>query len=83
MVNGTLAMGGGCTFKGIVIATGDVTLSGGGPADVARIVGGVIYQGTLVNASKTAGSARIYYSSEAVNSALTLNRYTLAWWRER
>jgi len=83
MVNGNLAMGGGCTFKGIVIATGDVTLSGGGPADVARIVGGVIYQGTLVNASKTAGSARIYYSSEAVNSALTLNRYTLAWWRER
>jgi hypothetical protein len=83
MVNGNLAMGGGCTFKGIVIATGDVTLSGGGPADVARIVGGIIYQGSLVDASKTAGSGRVYYSSEAVNSALTLNRYTLAWWRER
>ena len=83
MVNGNLAMGGGCTFKGIVIATGDVTLSGGGPADVARIVGSVIYQGSLVDASKTGGSARVYYSSEAVNSALTLNRYTLAWWRER
>ena len=83
MVNGNLAMGGGCTFKGIVIATGDVTLTGGGPADQARIVGGIIYQGSLVDASKTAGSGRIYYSSEAVNSALTLNRYTLAWWRER
>jgi len=83
MVNGNLAMGGGCTFKGIVIATGDVVLTGGGPADQARIVGGIIYQGSLVNGSKTAGSGRIYYSSEAVNSALTLNRYTLAWWRER
>ena len=83
MVNGNLAMGGGCTFKGIVIATGDVTITGGGPADQARIVGGVIYQGSLVNGSKTAGSGRVYYSSEAVNSALTLNRYSLAWWRER
>lgn len=83
MVNGNLAMGGGCTFKGIVIATGDVKLTGGGPADQARIVGGVIYQGSLVDASTTGGSGRIYYSSEAVNSALTLNRYSLAWWRER
>lgn len=83
MVNGSLAMGGGCTFKGIVIATGDVKLTGGGPADQARIVGGVIYQGSLVDASTTGGSGRIYYSSEAVNAALTLNRYSLAWWRER
>ena len=83
MVNGNLEMGGGCTFKGIVIATGDVKLTGGGPADVARIVGGIIYQGSLVNGSTTGGSGRVYYSSEAVNSALTLNRYTLAWWRER
>ena len=83
MVNGNLSMGGGCTFKGIVIATGDVSLSGGGPADVARIVGGIIYQGSLVNASTAGGSGRVFYSSEAVNSALTLNRYTLAWWRER
>jgi len=83
MVDGNLDMGGGCSFTGIVIATGDVKLTGGGPADVARIVGGIIYQGSLVDASKTAGSGRIYYSSEAVNSALTLNRYTLAWWRER
>lgn len=83
MVNGNLAMGGGCTFTGIVIATGDVTLTGGGPGDVARIVGGIIYQGSLVNASKTAGSGRVFYSSQAVNAALTLNRYSLAWWRER
>ena len=83
MVNGNLAMGGGCTFKGIVIATGDVKLTGGGPSDQARIVGGVIYQGSLVGASSTSGSGRIFYSSEAVNAALTLNRYSLAWWRER
>jgi len=83
MVNGNLAMGGGCVFRGIVIATGDVKLTGGGPADVARIVGGIIYQGSLVDGSSTSGSGRVFYSSEAVNSALTLNRYTLAWWRER
>lgn len=83
MVDGNLDLGGGCNFTGIVIVTGDVKLTGGGPADVARIVGGIIYQGSLVNASKTAGSGRVYYSSEAVNSALTLNRYSLAWWRER
>ncbi|HEX7079047.1 MAG TPA: PilX N-terminal domain-containing pilus assembly protein [Candidatus Eisenbacteria bacterium] len=83
MVNGNLAMGGGCNFSGIVIATGDVKMTGGGPADAARIVGGIIYQGSLVNGSTTSGSGRIYYSSEAVNAALTLNRYSLAWWRER
>ncbi|MGE5176805.1 MAG: PilX N-terminal domain-containing pilus assembly protein [Hyphomicrobiales bacterium] len=83
MVNGNLSLGGGCNFNGIVIVTGDVKMTGGGPADAARIVGGIIYQGSLVNASSTGGSGRIYYSSDAVNSALTLNRYTLAWWRER
>jgi len=83
MVNGNLSMGGGCNFKGIVLATGDVKLTGGGPSDQARIVGGIIYQGSLVDASTTGGSGRVFYSSEAVNAALTLNRYTLAWWRER
>ncbi|HET7498503.1 MAG TPA: hypothetical protein VFM00_09390, partial [Candidatus Eisenbacteria bacterium] len=83
MVNGNLAMGGGCQYKGIVVCTGDLTMTGGGPADVARIIGAVIYQGTLVNASSFSGSGRIWYSSEAINSALNVNRYTLAWWRER
>ena len=83
VVNGNLAMGGGCQFKGIVVATGDLTVSGGGPADVARIIGAVIYQGTLVNGSTFGGSGRVWYSSEAINSALNVSRYTLAWWRER
>jgi hypothetical protein len=83
MVNGNLAMGGGCMFKGIVICTGDLTLSGGGPADVARIVGSIIYNGTLVNNNSAGGSARVFYSTEAINAAQTLARYTLAWWRER
>ena len=83
IVNGNLKMSGGCMFKGIVIAMGDIDVAGGGPADVARIVGSVIYQGTLIQDNKTAGSGRIFYSSEAINSAMTLNRYTLAWWRER
>ena len=83
MVNGNLAMGGGCMFQGIVVATGDVTITGGGPADLARILGAIIYQGTLVNGSSTAGSGRIWYSSQAINSALNVSRYTLSWWRER
>lgn len=83
MVNGNLAMGGGCQFKGIVVATGDLKVTGGGPADVARIVGAVIYQGTLVDGSSTGGAGRIWYSTEAINAALNVNRYTLAWWRER
>jgi hypothetical protein len=83
MVNGNLAMGGGCMFKGIVICTGDLKLSGGGPADVARIVGSVIYGGTLINDNSTGGSARVFFSTEAINAAQNLNRYTLAWWRER
>jgi hypothetical protein len=83
MVNGNLAMGGGCQYKGIVVCSGDLTMTGGGPADVARIIGAVIYQGTLVNASSFSGSGRIWYSSEAINAALNVNRYTLAWWRER
>jgi hypothetical protein len=83
MVNGNLAMGGGCQYKGIVVCTGDITMTGGGPADVARIIGAVIYQGTLVDNSTFSGSGRIWYSTEAINSALNVNRYTLAWWRER
>ena len=83
VVNGSLNMGGGSMFDGIAIVTGDVKLAGGGAGDVARILGGIIYQGTLVDASSVGGSARVYYSSAAVNAALTLNRYTLAWWRER
>ena len=83
MVNGSVTMGGGCTYKGIVIATGDVRLAGGGPADVARILGGVIYQGSLINASSQGGSARVFWSTEAVTNALGMSKYTLSWWRER
>lgn len=83
MVNGNLNMGGGAMYKGIVIATGDVRLAGGGPADVARILGAVIYQGSLINASAQGGSARVFWSSEAVQNALGMSKYTLAWWRER
>jgi len=83
MVNGSVTMGGGCTYKGIVIATGDVRLAGGGPADDARILGGVIYQGSLINASTQGGSARVFWSTEAVTNALGMSKYTLSWWRER
>lgn len=82
-VNGNLAMGGGCQFKGIVVATGDLTMTGGGPADVARILGAIIYQGTMVDNSTFSGSGRVWYSTEAINAALNVSRYTLAWWRER
>ncbi len=83
IVNGNLAMTGGSSFKGIVIVLGDIDLAGGGPADVARCTGAMLYQGTVVNANRTGGSARVWYSSEAINAAMNLNRYTLAWWRER
>jgi len=83
VVNGNLRMTGGSTFSGIVVCLGDVSLAGGGPADVARIVGGIIYQGTVIDNSSYGGAARVYYSSAAVDAALLLSRYQLAWWRER
>jgi hypothetical protein len=83
MVDGNLSMGGGSTFSGVVVVTGDVKLTGGGPADDARIVGGIIYQGSLVNASLQGGAGRVWYSSQAVNAALTLGHYTLSSWHER
>jgi hypothetical protein len=83
IVNGNLSLSGGCVFKGIVICLGDIDITGGGPADMAHIIGSVIYQGTMIEDNKTSGSGRIFYSSEAINAAMTLNRYTLAWWRER
>jgi PilX N-terminal len=83
VVNGSLIMTGGAQFTGIVVALGDVSLAGGGPADVAHIVGGLIYQGTVVDASSYGGAARVYYSSEAVNAANLLSRYQMAWWHER
>lgn len=83
VVNGNLSMGGGCQFTGVVVCLGDVNIAGGGPADVAHILGGLIYQGTVVNGSSVGGSANVYYSSEAVNAANSVGRYTLSWWRER
>ena len=83
VVNGNLSMGGGCQFTGVVVCLGDVTIAGGGPADIAHVMGGLIYQGTVVNASSIGGSADVYYSSQAVNAANSVGRYTLSWWRER
>ncbi|MEK7317023.1 MAG: PilX N-terminal domain-containing pilus assembly protein [Candidatus Eisenbacteria bacterium] len=83
VVNGNLEMGGGAQFCGIVVVLGDISLAGGGPADVAHIVGGLIYQGTVIDDNSYGGAARVYYSSAAVNNALLLSRYQLAWWRER
>ena len=83
IVNGNLNLVGACEFTGIVICLGDVTLGGGGPADVAHVLGGLLYQGTVVNNSSLGGSADVYYSSQAVNAAQSLSPYTLAWWRER
>jgi len=83
IVNGNLTMGGGSQFEGVVICLGDIAIAGGGPADVAHIIGGLIYQGTVVNASSIGGSASIFYSSQAINAAQLCARYTLSWWRER
>ena len=83
VVNGNLSMGGGCQFTGVVICLGDVAIAGGGVSDIAHILGGLIYQGTVVNNSSIGGSADVYYSSQAVNAAQNLARYTLSWWRER
>lgn len=83
VVNGNLQMQGGAQFKGIVIALGDVSIAGGGPADVAHVIGGLIYQGTVIDDNSYGGAARVYYSTAAINSTLMLSRYQLAWWRER
>jgi len=83
IVNGNLDMRGGSQFTGVVICLGDVNFAGGGPADQAHVVGGLIYQGTMVNASVIHGSADVYYSTQAINAAESVGRYTLSWWRER
>jgi hypothetical protein len=83
IVNGNLDMRGGSQFTGVVICLGDVDFAGGGPADQAHVVGGLIYQGTVINNSTVHGSADVYFSTEAINAANTVGRYTLSWWRER
>jgi len=83
IVNGNLDMRGASQFAGVVICMGDVDFAGGGPSDQAHVVGGLIYQGTMVNASRLHGSSDIYYSTQAVNAANMVGRYTLSWWRER
>jgi hypothetical protein len=83
VVNGNLDMRGGSQFTGVVIVLGDINFAGGGPADQAHVVGGLIYQSTTIGASVISGSADIYYSTQAVNAANAVGRYTLSWWRER
>jgi hypothetical protein len=83
VVNGNLDMRGGSQYTGVVIVMGDINFAGGGPSDQAHVVGGLIYQGTVVNASVLSGSSQIFYSTEAVNAAQSVGHYTLSWWRER
>ena len=83
VVNGDLKMSGGSSFFGVVIVMGDVDLAGGASGDEAHVTGGLIYQGTVVDQNKLGGSSSMFYSTEAINAAQTLSRYTLAWWRER
>lgn len=83
IVNGNLTMTGGSQFNGVVIVLGDIKIAGGGPADLAHIVGGLIYQGTAIEDGSVGGAGRVYYSSSAVNNALLLSRYRLSSWRER
>ena len=83
IVNGNLDMRGGAQFTGVVICLGDIDFAGGGPSDQAHVVGGLISQGTVVNNSRVHGSADVYYSTQAINAAESVGRYTLSWWRER
>ncbi len=83
VVNGNLEMTGGSQFNGVVIVLGDIKVAGGGPADLAHIVGGLIYQGTAIEDGSVGGAGRVYYSSGAVNNALRLSRYRMSSWRER
>ena len=83
VVNGSLSMSGQSSFGGIVIVTGDVKLAGGGASEMPHVLGGLIYQGTLVDNSSINGGANVFYSSQAVNRALSVGPYTLAWWREK
>src|SRR5207248_444585 len=81
VVNGNLKMSGGSAFFGVVICLGDITLGGGASGDEAHVTGGLVYQGTVVDNNKVGGSSSVFYSSEAVNAAQSLARYTMAWWR--
>jgi hypothetical protein len=83
IVNGNLSMGGNSAYTGIVVVLGDVSIAGAGIADTPHIAGGLIYQGTMVGGGSIGGAANVYYSTEAINAAQTLAKYTLAWWRER
>jgi len=83
VVNGNLKMAGGSAFYGVVICMGDIDIAGGASGDEAHVTGGLIYQGTVVDQNKLGGSSSIFYSTQAINAASTLARYTLAWWRER
>jgi len=83
VVNGDLKMSGGSAFFGIVVCLGDIDIAGGASGDEAHVTGGLIYQGTVVDQNKLGGSSSIFYSTQAINAAQTLARYTLAWWRER
>jgi hypothetical protein len=83
VVNGNLKMAGGSAFYGIVVCLGDIDIAGGASGDEAHVTGGLIYQGTVVDQNKFGGSSSIFFSTEAINAAQTLARYTLAWWRER
>jgi hypothetical protein len=83
VVKGNLSFSGGSQFKGIVVCLGDLKYTGAGPADMAHVVGGLIYQGTMIDDSSLGGAGRLFYSSAAVNNALMLSRYKLASWRER
>jgi len=79
VVNGYLEMTGDSQFTGIVVALGDVKLEGNGP----KVVGGLLYQGTVLANSKIGGNSSTFFSTAAINAAQLLDPYKLSWWRER
>ncbi len=83
MVNGNLSMGGHATYGGIVVVTGNAYIAGSGSGDYGTILGALICQSNLINNSSVGGNANVFYSSQAINRALSVGKYTLSWWREK
>lgn len=82
LVEGDLVLGGGFEWFGVIIATGSVTLNGGGGSNKINIAG-QIYSGTSTLTDVTVnGSNTIEYDSCNVSNALNSKALRIVSWKQ-
>ena len=78
IIDGDFHLGGTFNYNGVIICLQNVDVVGGGSAK--NIVGCLMVQGTLSDATNVNGNVKVLYSSEMISKLYSLTRYEVSSW---